>query len=111
MKFNISKLPFIRELKYDFSATVSGELFNFKIRYNVRAGKYMLSIFDTNMEPIQTGIALLPDRVFPVDRISPDGVFFVREDIISIDEDGEGDQRFLADRCSLLFVEIERDIK
>lgn len=104
-KFDINTLSLLRDYKYDYSSTLNGEMFNFKVRYNSRAGKYFLSIYDSNFEEIRVGIALLPDRVFSIDRISPSGVFIMQEDY-KVLEGADSDPRFLVDRCTLLFINL-----
>lgn len=104
-KLDINTLPLLREYKYNYSSNLNGELFNFKVRYNSRAEKYFLSIYDSKFNRIRSGIALLPDKSFVVDRVSPTGMFIMQEDFKLI-EGVDSDPRFLVDRCTLLFVNI-----
>ena len=104
-KVEVNTLTLLRDYKYDYSSTLNGEMFNFKIRYNSRAGKYFLSVYDSNFEEIRIGIAILPDRVFSIDRISPNGVFIMQEDY-KVLEGADSDPRFLVDRCTLLFINL-----
>lgn len=105
-KFDINTLPLLREYKYNYSSNLNGELFNFKVRYNSRAEKYFLSVYDSNFSTIRSGIALLPDRAFTIDRVSASGIFIMQEDSKLV-EGEDSDPRFLVDRCTLLFINFK----
>ena len=105
-KFDINTLPLLREYKYNYSSILNGELFNFKVRYNSVAEKYFLSVFDSNFNTIRSGIAILPNRSFVIERVSPSGIFIVQEDYELV-EGADSDPRFLVDRCTLLFINFK----
>lgn len=105
-KFDINTLPLLREYKYNYSSNLNGELFNFKVRYNSVAEKYFLSVFDSNFNTVRSGIAILPNKDFVIERVSPSGIFIVQEDY-ELAEGADSDPRFLVDRCTLLFINFK----
>lgn len=105
-EIEVNIIPTYREPRYRLSTTIDGVLYNLRFRFNERANKWFMDVYDSKMERVHIGITLLPNKMFIIPEINEDGVFYYYRDVDESEATlfTSSDAFFLPDSCHLMYM-------